>query len=154
MFFSLRVQERKNLKVLRGRHSGIVDWHLGIQVGLSIAHRHRTHNSYVLRAHARTRSLSYRSQLAETASIYIRAGSLTQEPNSSHSLAPLGYPSDPKNHREPFLFPGASCLRPVLACRYPPPFLPPPSAVSSSAVAYRSSAVQKGPVVPGTKRRV
>lgn len=35
-----------------------------------------------------------------TPGIDVYEGSMTQEPNSSHSLAPLGYPSDPKNHRE------------------------------------------------------
>lgn len=120
MFSSLRrvvwVQKRKNFKVLRGRHNGIVDWHLGIRLGLSIIHRRRTHISYVLRALA---LVCFRIDCSsQKLHWYIRADSLTQKPNSSHSLAPLGYPSDPKNHQEPFLLPGeilsSPCPRPSL----------------------------------------
>lgn len=63
--------------------------------------------------HAHVRSLLYTRSLKLHRRI--RAGSMTQEPNSWHSLAPLGYPSDLKNHREPFLLPGASCPHPVFA---------------------------------------
>lgn len=108
------VQKRKNLKVLHGRHNGIVDWHLGIRLGLLVAYRHRTHTSYVLRAFA---LVCFRIERRSYIDVCEQVG-LTQEPNSSHSLAPLGYPSNSKNHREPFLLPGASCPRPVLACRY------------------------------------
>lgn len=81
-----------------------------------------------------------------------RAGSMTQKPNSSHSLAPLGYPSDPKNTTEkPFLLPGASCPRPVLD---PFPRSPPLIHFLLGPAVHRSSATQKGPAVPGNKRRV
>jgi len=40
------VQKRKNLKVLRGRHNGIVNWHLGIRLGLSVETSH-THTHFV-----------------------------------------------------------------------------------------------------------
>lgn len=97
------VQKWKNLKILRGRHTGIVDWHLGIRLGLSVARRRRTHTRTLVPFCTRSLRLHRR----------IRAGSMTQEPNSWHSLAPLGYPSDPKNHQEPFLLAGASCPHPV-----------------------------------------
>lgn len=107
------VQKRKNLKILHSRHTGIVDWHLGIRLGLSVARRRRTHTRIPVPFYTRSLKLHRR----------IRAGSMTQEPNSWHSLAPLGYPSDPKNHQEPFLLPGASCPHPVFAHSRPlPPF--------------------------------
>lgn len=79
------VQKWKNLKILHGRHTGIVDWHLGIRLGLSVARRRRTHTRTLVPFCTRSLRLHRR----------IRAGSMTQEPNSWHSLAPLGYPSDP-----------------------------------------------------------
>lgn len=140
------VQKWKNLKILHGRHTGIVDWHLGIRLGLSVARRRRTHTRKLVPFCTRSLRLHRR----------IRAGSMTQEPNSWHSLAPLGYPSDPKNHREPFLLAGASCPHPVFVHSRPRLLFPHPrlSSACSSPVVYRSSATQKGPVVPGIKWRV
>lgn len=102
--------------------------------------------------------------------IDVYEGSMTQEPNSSHSLAPLGYPSDPKNHRQsPFslflslLLPGACCPHPVLAH---PACLPlslslclslsalhrPSRFLIGRRISFFGNA--EGFAVPGTKRRV
>lgn len=85
-------QERKNSRRVTyvAEYSGSTSWYSTRFIGSTQTSRH-----------SRTpMCTSCALVCSRTPGIDVYEGSMTQEPNSSHSLAPLGYPSDPKNHRE------------------------------------------------------
>lgn len=134
-------QKRKNLKILRGRHTGIVDWHLGIRLGstsVNVAHTLAYSFSFV-----HSRYIDVYEQVAwHKSQIVGIAWRLSAIHQIRRTLSPR------------ILSPSWSILSSPCLRSFSPSFPFPHTHLSSAPSILYRSATQKGPVVPGIKRRV